>query len=152
MFTASWPARGDALIAFYPFSIRSLVDKLDFWTQGYLGRWFGFQRRFNVFETSNIITGGSSYRWIELNRRGGVLNLTLNNGNFQHRFGSVSVDPNRWHNLICSVDLKRQEIFVWFDGRRLETVKLPGKFKLDVIGTSSDGSDRGFTFTDYSNA
>jgi hypothetical protein len=132
-------------------SIRNLMYKLDSWTHGFLGRLFGFNQVPNVLDTSNIITGGSSYRWFELNRRDGALNLTLNNGAFQHRFGRVSVSPNRWHNLVCSVDLKRQQIIVWFDGRQLETVRLPGNFKLEVIGSSVERSNRGFTFTDYSN-
>jgi hypothetical protein len=62
----------------------------------------------------------------------------------------VSVDPYHWHNLICSVDLRRHQVLVWFDTRQLEAVRLPESFKLDVIGTADEAKDREFTFIDYS--
>jgi hypothetical protein len=128
-----------------------LEQRLDLWTHGLYSQWFGPHVDPNVLDTCNIITGGRYYRWIGFNRRDNTLHLTLNNGSFEHRFANVSVDPYHWHNLICSVDLRRQQVLVWFDARQLETVKLPDNFKLEVLGTSNEASDREFTFTDYSN-
>ena len=134
-----------------PRQLRKLEQKLDLWTDGRYSRRFGPHADPNVIDTCNIITGGFSYRWIAFNRRDGALNLTLNNGSFEHHFGSVSVDTYHWHNIICSVDLRRQQVLVWFDGRQLETVRLPDNFRLEVIGTPDEESDREFIFTDYSN-
>jgi hypothetical protein len=63
----------------------------------------------------------------------------------------VAVEPGRWHNLICSVDLQRRKILTMFDGHPLEAITLPPDFKLEVAGSPGDATEREFPFDDHSN-
>jgi len=130
-------------------SFNGLEAKLDSWTRGRYARWRGIDAYLN--NTDNILTGGYSYRWIGFNRNDGLLNLTLNNQSFTHRFKDVAVEPGRWHNLICSVDLQRRKILTMFDGHPLEAITLPSDFKLEVVGSRGDATEREFTFDNHSN-
>ncbi len=130
-------------------NFNALEAKLDSWTGGRYARWLGFDG--NVRSTANILTGGYSYRWLGFNREDGVLNLTLNNQSFVHSFKGAAVKSDCWHNLICSVDLQRRKVLTMFDGHMLEPISLPPDFKLNVIGSSSEASEREFTFANYSN-
>jgi len=140
---------------FYPlpplrseFHLTKLESKIDSWTRGAYVRWRGFDS--SVYNTGNILTGGYGYRWIDFNREKGVLNLTLNNHSFRHRFSQTAVKVNRWHNLICSVNLQRREILTEFDGQLLETIALPADFKLEAATEPEGALDRSFTFVDGS--
>lgn len=112
---------------------------------------FGYFSRRSVNSHDPIIVGGPSYRWFSLRQMNkGNLELTLNNQKFVHTFPGISVSTRRWHNLICSVDVKRRLILTVLDGQPLESVTLPDTFQLDVIGSPSDPTDKEFTFTSYS--
>jgi hypothetical protein len=63
----------------------------------------------------------------------------------------VAVKPGRWHNLSCSVDLNRREILTMFDGQILEPIALPADFKLEVLGSPEEATERQFTFANHSN-
>ena len=98
-----------------------------------------------------IIAGGPSYRWFgfrQINK--GNLELTLNHQSFIHTFATASVSTRCWHNLICSVDVKRRLILTVLDGKPLEPVMLPDTFQLEVVGSPSEATDNEFTFTSYS--
>jgi len=130
-------------------SFNSLEEKLDAWTRGRYAKWRGVDPTLGNID--NILTGGYMYRWVGVNRQGDLLNLTLNNQAFAHRFAGASVKAGRWHQLICSVDLRRRKILTLFDGRLLESITLPADFKLEVAGTPEEARDREFTFSNYSN-
>jgi hypothetical protein len=99
----------------------------------------------------SIIVGGPNYRWFSMRQLNkGNLELTLNNQSFVHTFASATVATRRWHNLICSVDVKRRLILTVLDGRPLEPVNLPEHFKLDIVGTPDEATDNEFTFSNYS--
>ncbi len=119
---------------------------LNWLTRDSYGSWMGYGNN----DERNIVTGGQLYRWLGFSYEHGRLNLTLNNGQFAHQYKGVKVQPNRWHTLVCSVDLDRKQIHAFFDGRKLETVELPVQFKLEVIGSPDRESDRKFTFANYS--
>jgi hypothetical protein len=140
---------------FYPlprlrseFHLNSLERKIDSWTRGAYVRWGGFSS--NVNDTGNILTGGYGYRWIDFNREHGLLNITLNNHAFTHEFSDAKITVNRWHNLICSVDLQHRQILTVFDGRPLEPITLPSDFKLEAATDAKAVRDRLFTFVDGS--
>jgi hypothetical protein len=99
----------------------------------------------------NILTGGISCRWLGFNRAYNHLTITLNNQDFTHEFTSTVVEPNRWHHVICSVNLQKKRILTWFDGRKLDDIMLSDDFKLDVIGSKYEETDREFTFINFSN-
>lgn len=111
------------------------------------GKWLGL----NDWDKRNLITGGRSYRWIGFNRGDNTLTLTLNNQSFTHQFLGVRVRANRWHNLVCSVDLKKKLIITFFDGKELEPIKLPDDFKLEILGSPDESTDRQLTFMNLSN-
>ena len=123
----------------------------------------GFERRLNSLTSGAyvmwlgkneadraILIGGQSYRWMGFELRGGALSISLNNQKFLHRFQNAQIRPNHWHNLACSVDLRRKRILTLFDGKELESIELPKDFKLEVLGSVVDSSDREFTFVNYS--
>src|SRR5436190_18183219 len=128
-------------------SLNGVEQALDSITRGYYRQWSAQDDPGRC----NILTGGESYRWIGFNRTGNLLNLTLNNQRFKHRFEGVPVKPHRWHHIICSVDITKRQILTWLDEKQLETVKLPEDFKFEVIGSPSDARERAFTFANFSN-
>jgi len=137
---------------FYPLpqkrKLSAFEANLNIWTRGFYGRLFpnaGFEN------TANILTGGSWFRWIGCNREDDQLTITLNNQAFVHQFKGVRVLPGRWHNLICSVDLRQGKILTLFDGQHLETITLPSDFKLAVVESTNKISDAEFVFQNYSN-
>ena len=141
---------------FYPLSMKRsrssfnrLEEKLDSWTRGRYAKWRGVDP--SLGNIDNILTGGYLYRWVGFNRQGDLLNLTLNNQAFAHEFAGAAVTAGRWHQLICSVDLRQRKILTMFDGRLLESITLPADFKLEVAGSPGEARDREFTFSNYSN-
>jgi len=98
-----------------------------------------------------ILVGGTSYRWMGLQCKDGLLELTLNNQEFTHRFEGVRVLTREWHNLICAFDLERKTLVTFLDGQQLQTVVLPLEFKLAIIGSPEASKDKQFTFANYSN-
>jgi hypothetical protein len=133
---------------FKPSKPLNMVERwADTLTRGHYARWTGRQRG----KCENILTGGPSYRWIGFDCSNGVLELTLNNQSFRHSFKEAVVETRRWHNLICSFDLKRRTILTYLDGKSLEKIQLPDDFRLEIIGSPDEPTDRSFTFINYSN-
>jgi hypothetical protein len=102
--------------------------------------------------TINIIAGGPSYRWLSLRYSFDAvptahLQLTLNNQDYIHTFEQIIFEPDKWHNVMVSVDLEQKKIFTLFDGTPLEEIELDPSFTLN---TDTD-SEKVFTFTNYSN-
>jgi len=98
----------------------------------------------------HILTGGSAYRWFGLRRTPhGNLELTLNNQEFRNVFHNSRIAARKWHEVICSVDIRNRAIKTMLDGSRLDDIVLPDDLTLEVL--SSEYEDREFTFTDYSN-
>jgi hypothetical protein len=81
----------------------------------------------------------------------GLLELTLNNQKFTHRFEGVHLPTGHWHNLICAFDLERRTVVTFLDGEQLETVVLPDDFRLAIIDSPDVNKDKQFTFANYSN-
>ncbi len=106
---------------------------------------------FNETSHETILMAGTSRRWLGFRQRNGQLELTLNNQDFVHTFTNVAIHPRQWHTLACSADFKRREILTFLDGRKLDVVRLPEDFKLGVIGSKEEDSDREFSFSNYSN-
>jgi len=100
---------------------------------------------------SCILVGGTSYRWLGFRCGDGLLELTLNNQEYTHRFDGVRVSTGEWHNLICAFDLERRTVVSFLDGEQLETVVLPVEFKLAIIDSPDASRDKQFTFANYSN-
>ncbi len=98
----------------------------------------------------HILTGGSAYRWFGLRRTPhGNLEVTLDSQEFRNVFHNSRIAARQWHEVICSVDIRKRAIKTMLDGLRLDHVTLPADFTLEVL--SSEYEDREFTFTDYSN-
>jgi hypothetical protein len=143
---------------FYPlpqrrsrYSLGKLENLINNLTRDRYLRWRGIDPNSGVVNQDNILTGGYHYRWLGFNRQSGCLQLTLNDRSFIHPFKGATVKAERWHNLICSVDLRRKEIRTLSDGRPLETLQLPSDFKLNVVDSPEAGGSRALTFADYSN-
>jgi hypothetical protein len=101
---------------------------------------------------ATLLFGGTSYRWMGFRRSAdGNLQLTFNNNEFVHDFGNAAVAANRWATIACGVNLRAHLVVTYFNGRRLSDVTLPADFNLDVTASDADGSDRCWTFTNYSN-
>jgi len=98
-----------------------------------------------------ILVGGTSYRWMGFSCKDGLLELTLNNQEFTHRFEGVRLPTRRWHNLICAFDLERRTVVTFLDGQQLQTVRLPHEFKLEVVGAPDANKDKQLSFANYSN-
>lgn len=62
------------------------------------------------------------------------------------------LEAKKWHNVICSVDVKNKKIITILDGQLLEEISLPNSFGLEIIGSDAESRDREFIFTNYSNA
>jgi hypothetical protein len=131
-------------------SLRGYERKLNDWTRGYYGRWLVERSG----PPNNFLTGGTWYRWLGFNPGTNGLELTLNNQTFGHQFKGAIIRVGQWHNLICSLDLRRKQIITILDGHILETVKLPQDFQFEVVGTEREErefGDKELTFVNYSN-
>lgn len=97
-----------------------------------------------------VFMGGGSYRWFGAALGpDGTLSITANNARVRLPTG-VKVTAQRWHRLVCSVDIETRRVLVSFDGKDLPELKLPNDFKLDVIGSDAEKRDQEICFTDYS--
>jgi len=76
--------------------------------------------------------------------------LSLNNHQLFYNLGAVA-RPGIWHKLICSVDLKAQQITTSLDGEQIPPIQLQS-FKFEVIGTDFEEWDKAFSFWDFSGA
>jgi len=138
---------------FYPLSfapdrnLNAVERSLNSLTFGYYWHWLGSKRSDNA----NILTGGTSHRWLGFRCPTNTLQLTLNNQAFAHTFNDVPLQTKRWHHLVCSVDLAQQSILTLLDGQLLETIRLPPEFKLNILGAEAEATDRNFSFANYSN-
>lgn len=101
---------------------------------------------------TNLITGGTSYRWFSVKIRDGHLWLTLNNGEVKYLYEKAAVTPREWHTVSGSIDLAAGLIYLMLDGELVAAEKLPKDFAFSVVGLSADAGDRQLTFTDYSNS
>jgi hypothetical protein len=93
-----------------------------------------------------ILCGGPAYRWISFDNDEGALVIGLNNWSRLYRFDNISLQTNRWHTLVCSVDLGSQRIITFLDGKPMPTIFLQS-FQFEVIGTTFEESDKVFLFT-----
>ncbi|MGZ4972424.1 MAG: LamG-like jellyroll fold domain-containing protein [Limisphaerales bacterium] len=104
-----------------------------------------------AYPHSTILSCGPNYRWLGLeNDASGHLQITLNNTSYVFPFTNV-ISANRWHTLICSVDLASQRIVTFLDGEHLPDITLSG-FQFEVVGTDSEESDKAFSFRNNGNA
>jgi hypothetical protein len=112
-----------------------------------------YPRERTIWHRQNLITGGTSYRWLVISRNSSKhLNIAFNNDNVGLNFPDVELPEGRWMRLACSFDLRdRRRVLVTLDGRKVADLALPQSFSLKVIGSKSDATDRLFTFTNYSN-
>lgn len=98
----------------------------------------------------NILVGGTAYRWFALRRNeDSNLELTLNNQEFRSVFRNAEIDAKKWHEIICSVDIRNRVINTMLDGSELGKIHLPVNFTLEVLGSKFEDSDKEFTFTNY---
>lgn len=100
---------------------------------------------------STILSGGPGYRWLTVGvDPWGRLQLELNNGNYLYSFTN-QISSNRWHTLVCSVELAEQRIVVFLDRRQVDVVPL-FNFTFNSIGTDYEWSDKTFLFRDLGDA
>jgi hypothetical protein len=101
----------------------------------------------------NLLTGGTSYRWMSVSRGTfGRMKIDFNNGDTAaQEIGDTEIEPGRWFQAAVSVDVKRRRGFVMLDGRKVADLQLPPDFALRVVGSEADRTDRALTFTNYSN-
>jgi hypothetical protein len=131
----------------HPRPLHPVERKLNDWTHGYYRRFFATRWG----PPYNFLTGGTWYRWIGFDPGTNGFEITLNNQAFRHPFKAVNLRLGEWHNLMCSLDLRRKQIITILDGRPLETVHLPDDFKFEVAGTEREAGDKELTFVNYSN-
>jgi hypothetical protein len=105
-------------------------------------------RRFTSHDA--IIVAGEAYRWFGLRCISNSLQLTLNNLSYEHSFSNAPIELNRWHNVICSFNMKARQIVVALDGRILEPVVLPNDFKIQHADKTGDRLDKTFCLQNYS--
>lgn len=98
-----------------------------------------------------LVSGGTSYRWLRLGRssQGNVI-ISFNNGQLSHEFPALQLTPGDWHNLICAVDIQNKMAAVVLDDKPPQSFALPADFKLEIIGSSREATDKCWTFTNYS--
>jgi hypothetical protein len=100
---------------------------------------------------TNLLTGGTSYRWMSIKVRDGHLALSLNNGEIQIDYPDAVLSPHQWHTVSGAIDLESSMFRLLLDGELVANQSLPEDFQMTVIGSSGELSDKQLTFTDYSN-
>jgi hypothetical protein len=101
---------------------------------------------------TNLLTGGTAYRWFGLNRsEAGNLTVTLNNQDYAREIKDASIEEGKWTVVACGVDIPSRKIVVYLNGRKIGDVDLPKNFKLRVVDSDSKDADKQWSFTNYSN-
>jgi hypothetical protein len=102
---------------------------------------------------STILVGGTSARWFGMNRaESGNLTVTLNNQAFAREIADTQLDAGQWIVVACGVDLRTRRLVVFVNGKKADDFTLPKDFRLNVIGSSMENSDKNWSFANYSNA
>jgi len=101
---------------------------------------------------TNIFVGGTSYRWFAINRaESGNLTITLNNQSIVYEVKNAPIDAGKWTVVACGVDLPARRIVAYVNGKKAAEFELPKDFKLEVVGSAAEESDKNWSFTNYSN-
>lgn len=101
---------------------------------------------------TNLVTGGTSYRWLGLSRsNAGNLVVSFNNQRERHEIPGMMLEVDRWIVVACSVDPSRGQVLVSVDRKKPIAVELEKDFTFEVAKSSSRESDKNFGFTNYSN-
>lgn len=101
---------------------------------------------------TNLITGGTSYRWFGLERSSsGKLLVTFNNGEFRKEIEKSEIDPGQWTRVACSVSVERRKVLVRVNDGDVATIDLPDDFKVVVTSSKARQTDKVWTFTNRSN-
>jgi uncharacterized protein YkwD len=102
--------------------------------------------------TMGLIVGGRNHRWFALERsQAGHLTVTLNNRGFRHELTNTKLEAGKWTVVSCGVDLAARKAVVLLDGAQVGEFSLPSDFRLEVIGSMYEQSDKLWTFVNYSN-
>lgn len=102
--------------------------------------------------TMGLIVGGRNHRWFALERsQAGHLTVTLNNGAFRHELTHTKLEAGKWTVVSCGVDLAARRVVIFLDGVQVGEFSLPEDFRLEVIGSMYEQSDKLWTFVNYSN-
>ncbi len=113
-----------------------------------------------------ILVGGTSYRWFSI-RRGndGNLELTLNNQDKiiePSNGGKWKLETDKWYRVICSVNLNDKKVLTMLVFNPYDSDKqavqefsshehrLADGFKLEVISSPAESTDKNISFTNYS--
>ena len=99
----------------------------------------------------NIITGGTGYRWFSLRHNTGKLEVTLNNQSQTYVISNSALQPARWQNVLCSVNVAARKIVTFVNNIRVADIDLPVGFQFDVVGSPAENSDKTLSFVNYSN-
>jgi hypothetical protein len=103
-------------------------------------------------DKTNLLTGGTACRWFGMNRsEAGNLAVTLNNQDFTHEIKDATLETGKWTTVACSVDVSARKVVVFLNGKKAADIDLPKDFKLRVIDTEFEDTDKQWTFTNYSN-
>lgn len=99
---------------------------------------------------ANILTAGTSYRWLSIERRlDNSLVLSLNNNSSSHHYTNGFVNVGEWNHLICSLTGTQAMVRMFLNGKQLEDVVLPDEFPLAVTLSDKSDKEREFTLTNY---
>jgi Concanavalin A-like lectin/glucanases superfamily len=101
---------------------------------------------------SNLLTGGTLYRWFGLERsRGGNLVVTLNNRDFHKEVDGAALEKGKWVVVACSVDVPARKAVAAVNGKKVAVIDLPKDFKVAVAESKEKDADKVWSFTNYSN-
>ncbi len=84
--------------------------------------------------------------------RSGNLKISFNNQTFNRELGNSLLYPLRWTVIACGFDLAKRRVHVYLNGVKVAQIALPPDFKLDVVGSDWEETDKEWMFTNYSNA
>lgn len=102
--------------------------------------------------TSNLVMGGTSYRWFGLSCDGGWnVNVTLNNQRFRHAAVGGRLEKDKWAILVAGIDVPGRKLVTYLDGKKIADVTLPEGMVLEVSKSPAAQSDKVWSFTNYSN-
>lgn len=110
-------------------------------------------------KNNNILTGGRYSRWMSFctganfSNPSGNLTLTFNDQEFRHEY-PIKLEVNKWHSLVCGVNLRSKTVTTYLDGDQLPRIKLPDNFKLAILegdtGLVRKARERSWYLSNYS--
>lgn len=113
---------------------------------------FSFNLDFNPKDTERnvLLKIGYATRWFGVSIYENKLAINFDNGSWIYLLNETTVTPEKWHNLICAIDVEQRIVRVMLDGKRLDDLLFDEDVSFEWIAEKWT-QDKQFCFMSWGN-